>query len=88
MKISRVIAKFDTWSPAVILSLNRYDVASFLEPHHLFKLAKVNCQLNPGPVRDADEAAELRLNTKPSSKCRSEYAKFTQEPQANIALYA
>ena len=83
-----MIAKFDTWSRAVILQLNRYDVASYLGPHRIFKLAKVNCPLNPGPVRDADEAVELRLNTKPSSKCRGEYAKFTPEQQANIALYA
>ena len=29
-KISRVIAKFDAWSLAVILPLDRYGVASFL----------------------------------------------------------
>ena len=55
--------------------------------HRFFKPAEVNCQLNPAPVRDADEAVELSLNTKPSSKCRGEYAKFTPEQQANIACY-
>ena len=56
-----MIAKFDMWSLAVILSLDLYGVASFLGLHHFFKPAKVNCQLNPGSVRDADEAVELHI---------------------------
>ena len=36
--------------------------------HRFFKPAEVNCQLNPAPVRDADEAVELRLNTKPKDR--------------------
>ena len=56
--------------------------------HHFFKPAEVNCQFNPAPVRDPDETVKLRLNTKPSLKCRGEYAKFTPEQQANIACYA
>ena len=83
-EISRVIAKFDTWSLAVILSFNRYGVASFLGPHRFSKPRKVNRQLNPGPVRDGDEAVELRLNTKPSLKCRGEYSKFTPKQQQAI----
>ena len=71
-KFSHVIAKFDTWSLAVNLLLDRYGVASFLGPHCFFKPVKVNCQLNLGLVRDADKAVELRLNTKPSPKCRGE----------------
>ena len=39
---------------------------------------------NAGPVRHAEEAVELYVNTKPTSKCRGEYAKFTPEEQANI----
>ena len=56
--------------------------------HRYFKPAEGKCQLNPAPVRDADEAVQLRLNTKPPTKCRGEYAKFTPEQQASIARYA
>ena len=87
LKISPVITRLDTWSFAVILSLDRYGVASFLSPHRFFKPAKVDFQLNPGPVRDADEA-ELRLKTKTSSKGRGDYTKFTTKQQAIIVHYA
>ena len=56
--------------------------------HRYFKPAEGKCQLNPAPVRDADEAVQLRLNTKPPAKCRGEYAKFTTEQEASIASYA
>ena len=40
-----------------ILPHDRYDVASFLGSHRFLKAAKLNCQLNPDPVKDANEAA-------------------------------
>ena len=59
-----------------------YSVASFLYT------CEVNCRLYPAPVSDADEAVELHLTTKPSLKCKGEYAKFIPKQQANIACYA
>ena len=73
--------------------ITNFDIQSFcrltvMALYRFFKPAGVNCQFIRAPARDADEAVELRLNTKPSSKCTGEYAKFTPEQQANIALYA
>ena len=56
--------------------------------YQFFKPMEGNSQLNPPPVRDADEVVELCVRVKPSSKCRNEHAEFIPQQQANIARYA
>ena len=87
MKI-KPIRKF----PLLALSLTRGTLQSFCRStgmtlYRFFKPTEGNSQLNSAPVRDADKAVELHVNTKFSS-CRGGYAKFTPKQQANVARYA
>ena len=70
----------------------KFDTKSFCRStgmalYWFFTPVERNSQLNPAPVRHADKPMELRLNAKPSSKCRGEYAKFTPKQQAKTACY-
>ena len=77
---SKIYFKIFAWLP----SSTRGTLRSFchlivIALHRFFKHSKVNCQLNPASVRDADKAVELHLNTKSSLSVEGKYAKFTPE---------